>query len=490
MIELQNISKTYPGVVALENVSFRMEPGEVHALMGENGAGKSTLIKILAGAIGPTHGQLEVSGHAYSGLTPKRAGELGISVIYQEFNLIPYLTVAENVFLGNEIKARGIFADKKAMKAKTKELLNRLGIEIDPDARVKDLSVAYQQMVEIAKALSRQCKILIMDEPSAPLSRNEVDKLFDVVRLLKKQGVLVVYVSHRMDEIFQISDRITVLRDGRHVATKPTSELSRPELIRLMVGRELNETFPSASEKDLGKTVLETRGLSNGSVSNVSFELKEGEILGLFGLIGSGRTELARALFGADPVTSGTLRIHGAEANVRTPGDAIERRIALIPEDRKQHGLLLELSVGNNMTFAGLPQLARFGFIQGRKEKQVVRTFLDRLQVRTPGSGQKVKHLSGGNQQKVVLSKWLSTSCNILIFDEPTRGIDIGAKQEIYMLMRELANRGAAILMISSEMPELLGMADRILVMRGGSIVGECGKEQFSQEALMTLAAY
>jgi ribose transport system ATP-binding protein len=489
-LQFKGITKVYPGVTALKDVSFSMHEGEVHALMGENGAGKSTLIKMVAGAITPSEGLMIIGGKAYSGLSPKQASDLGISVIYQEFNLIPYLTVVENIFFGQEIRTWGPFMSRATMRKAAVEIIRQLGLDIDPDERIQNLTVAYQQMVEIAKALVQQCKILIMDEPTAPLSRNEVEKLFNVVRLLKSKGVLVIYVSHRMEEIFEISDSITVLRDGTHIMTTSSQSTNRAELIRWMVGRELSEAYPPASERKLGNTILKARDITNAHIRNINFDLAEGEILGLFGLIGSGRTELARALFGADPIWQGTITLRDHKAEIRSPQQAILQGIGLIPEDRKQQGLLLGMTVRENTTFSSLPAISNNAFIDKQKEQFLVSEYISRLRIRTPDAEQLVKNLSGGNQQKIVLAKWLSTACNILILDEPTRGIDVGAKQEIYQLMRELSSRGVAILMISSEMPELMGMADRIMVLRGGEIVGECKPDEYNQETLMSLASY
>jgi ribose transport system ATP-binding protein len=486
---VRNLTKTYPGVRALDGVSIDFERGEVHAIVGENGAGKSTLIKILTGAIQPDSGEIDLEGVVHSSFKPHEAiFDLGISAIYQEFNLIPHLSVAENVFFGKEI-TRGILINMNKMCSETEKILERLGLKINPRALIKDLSVAYQQIVEISKAISRNVKILIMDEPSAPLTTNEVDRMFDLVRTLKQQGVTVIYISHRLGEAFQLADRVTVLRDGKFIKTLITKETNRQELIRLMVGRTLGEAYPEKKHKS-EEVLLEVKNLcTERFIKNISFRLRRGEILGLGGLVGAGRTELARAIFGADPIKSGEIHVEGKRVNIRSTSSAITKGIGLIPEDRKRHGILSEMTVKENISYSALRNLNRAGIIMGKAEERIAQEFKKKLDIKTPDLGRKVKNLSGGNQQKVVLSKWLATKCKVLIFDEPTRGIDVGAKQEIYELIRRLAEEGTGIVFISSELPELLGMCDRILVMRKGEISGSFKRGEATQDAILDLAS-
>ncbi|MGI6777818.1 MAG: sugar ABC transporter ATP-binding protein [Acetivibrionales bacterium] len=488
ILELKGITKEYPGVLALDNVSMDFNKGEVHALLGENGAGKSTLIKVLSGAIIPNRGEIVFEGDTYGYMTPALAQKLGIGVIYQEFNLVPSLSVADNIFLGDEIR-KGIIRDRKQMMKKSEELLSSLKINISPAALISDLSVAYRQIVEIVKAVSKNVKVLIMDEPSAPLTNNEVEAMFELIKRLKSQGVTIIYISHRIEELFRISDRVTVLRDGQYICTKNTSDTNRTELISLMVGRPLTEQYPERNS-DIGDIMLEVKGLNAGGLlKDINFQVKKGEILGISGLVGAGRTELARAIFGADEIESGEIYIEGQKINIKSPKEAIKHGIALIPEDRKQQGLLLEMSVAHNITFANIKEMCKNTIISIKKEKELVDDSILKLRIKTPSAAQRVKNLSGGNQQKVVLAKWLAAYSRIMIFDEPTRGIDVGSKHEIYMLMNQLANEGKAIIMISSELPELLGMADRILVMHEGEITGELSKEEATQDSIMNLAS-
>ncbi|MCP8894576.1 sugar ABC transporter ATP-binding protein [Shinella daejeonensis] len=486
ILEMRGISKSYPGVAALTAVDLVVERGEVHGLMGENGAGKSTLIKVLAGAIKPDVGTIAYDGESFPYLDPRHALKLGIGVIYQEFNLVGYLSIAENIALGQE-ETFGPFLKSRQMVAKTGELLRSLGIDLDPRMPVRELTVAYQQMVEIAKAVSRNVKLLVMDEPTAPLSGREADTLFALIARLKAKGISIIYISHRLEEIFALTDRITVIRDGRFVMTTPTRLTDRKSLVSAMVGRALNETYPDGKHATRRK-VLEVCNLSSDDVDDISFHLFEGEILGIGGLVGAGRTELVRAIFGADQVRSGAIAIDGVGCAIASPLDAIRQGIGLIPEDRKQQGLLLNMSVKENVTLASMNRFLRFRLVHETRERSVVSKYIEQLRIKTPKMEQRVKVLSGGNQQKVVLAKWLETNAKILIFDEPTRGIDVGAKHEIYELMRELTRQGISILMISSDMPELLGMADRILVMSRGRIVGELATPA-TQDQVMELAA-
>ena len=489
ILSVRNITRSYPGVKALDDVSIDFQAGEVHALVGENGAGKSTLIKVLTGAIEPDSGEIEIAGRRHESFTPHEAlFDLGIGAIYQEFNLVPFLSVAENVFFGKEIQRCG-FLDSRQMTAETAKVLETLGVEIDPGTLVKDLSVAYQQIVEIAKTVSKNVKILIMDEPTTPLTTNETEHLFRLVRTLKDSGVTIIYISHKMSEIIELADRITVLRDGKFITTLDADKTNRKELIGLMVGGTLSESYPDKTAVS-GDVLLEVKNLNTpGFLKDISFTLRKGEILGFGGLVGAGRTELAEAIFGASPIESGEIFIDGDKVRIASPAQAIARSVGLIPEDRKRHGILAEMSVRENVSYSSLKGLCRMGIIDGRKETEVASSYTDRLRIKTPDLEQKVKNLSGGNQQKVVLSKWLATQCRVLLFDEPTRGIDVGAKQEIYELIRQLADDGKAIMLISSELPELIGLSDRILVMREGQIVGTLEKGHATQEAIVDLAA-
>ncbi|MCD8349300.1 MAG: sugar ABC transporter ATP-binding protein [Planctomycetaceae bacterium] len=486
ILEMQKITKLYPGVKALDNVTLQFRPGEVHALVGENGAGKSTLIKTASGAIEPTGGRIVVGGCSHPALTPTESAENGSAVGYQEFTLVPVMTAAANICLGKYIR-RGPFCDFRAMNRQAAALFKRLNIDIDPEAEVSTLTTGYQQIVEIAKAVASNPKILIMDEPSAPLTTNEVDSMLDIVRMLKREGVAVIYITHRMDEIFQIADRVSVLRDGQYIATKTIAETNKEDLIRLLVGRSLKETFPERPASD-GEVVLELDNVTGNGVKNVSFSLRKGEILGLGGLVGAGRTELAALIFGNAEVRSGEMRLHGKPLRPKTPGDAISRGISLVPEDRKTQGLLLNMTVSENITVASVRKLSNRSFLNARSEEAFTQKQIDNLNIKTPSSRQLARNLSGGNQQKVVLGKWLGTDPDILIFDEPTRGIDVGAKQEIYRLMSAIARSGKSILMISSEMEELLGMSDRVVVLSKGRVTGILDKADFSQEKVMKYA--
>ena len=487
ILELRDIVKIYPGVAALNKVNIDFYTGEIHAIVGENGAGKSTLIKCITGCIEPTYGEMEFLGEKFKALSPIQALEKGIGAVYQEFDLIPFLTVAENIFYGRE-KKKKLFLDQDTMNREAKAIIEELGVNIDPKKRVKDLTVAYQQMVEIAKTVSRDVKFLILDEPSAPLTPPEIDAMFNVLRRLKQKGVTILYISHRLEEIFQIADRVTVLRDGLFITTRNVSETKQTELIRLMVGRELSGTYPQRTT-EIGDVVLEVKNLSNNYIKDVSFKLRRGEILGLGGLVGAGRTEAVRAIFGADELKSGEILLDNKPMQIKNPKAAIKKGIGLIPEDRKNHGVLLGLSTRINITFACLPELSKWQWIETSKENNIVKEEISNLQIKTPTEQQLVKNLSGGNQQKVVLAKWLATKCDVLVFDEPTRGIDVGAKQEIHKLMRSLVQQGKSIIMISSEMPELLGMSDRIIVMNEGQVKGELNAKEATQEKILAMAS-
>lgn len=488
VLEFKNIHKEYPGVHALNNVSFNLIAGEVHALVGENGAGKSTLIKTCSGATHQSSGVIVIDGHEYTKLSPSLSRKCGIGVIYQEFNLINELSIAENVFLGRPIR-KGLIIDRKRMNNRTSELFEQLGIRIDPRTLVKNLTTGYQQLVEIIKALSMNTHILIMDEPSASLTNTELDFLFSTILRLKKEGVSIIYISHRLDEVFKISDRITVLRDGEHVGTVFTKETSRNQLVKMMVGRELNETYPRRKAQCNAETILEVQNLCGNGLKNVSLSVQRGEIVGLGGLIGAGRTELAELLFGVVKPTAGSILIRGKPIRIANARDAIDKGIALAPEDRKKQGILLHLSVSDNISLPILSRITKLGVIKKRKERQIVNTFRETLRIKTPNTQQKLKNLSGGNQQKVVLAKWLAAEPDIIIFDEPTRGIDVGAKHEIYEIIDQLAKSGKAIIMISSDMAELIGISDRIYVLAEGRITGCLLKKEFNQEVILEYAS-
>lgn len=490
ILRLNQITKTFPGVTALDDVTMDFYEGEVHAIVGENGAGKSTLIKILTGAHQPTSGAMEIFGKHYNGITPHQSMKLGISAIYQEFNLIPFLTVAENIFYGREV-GKGLFVDKKTMNKQTRILCAEMGVDLDPKTQVKDLGVAYQQIVEIVKAVSQKAKILIMDEPSAPLTTREIDAMFNLVKMLKQKGVTIIYISHRLEELYEICDKVSIMRDGKYIKTEAITNITRNEIIAAMVGRELGEVFPggSGSVNDETETVLEVNHVSNNRLQDISFQLRKGEILGIGGLVGSGRTETVRAIFGVDSIHSGNIRYKGNEVTIRSPKHAIGLGIGLIPEDRKQHGLILKMSIRENISFSILKKLSKLSFVRKTDEQKICTDLKDELRIKTPSLKQKVINLSGGNQQKVVLAKWLATKCDVLLFDEPTRGIDVGAKQEIYQLMNKLTMQGKSIIMISSEMPELIGMSDRIIVMCEGKMTGELKKDEYSQHKILELAS-
>jgi ribose transport system ATP-binding protein len=489
VLEMRDITKRFPGVLALNKTQLNLFAGEVHCLLGENGAGKSTMMKILAGAIPLDEGEIRIDDQPVTIHSPHHAQQLGISMIYQEFNLSPYLSVAENIFLGREPRiGRSPFIDWRRMYREAEEILERIRIKLDVRRPVNELSVAQQQMVEIAKALSVNAKIIVMDEPSATLTDHELAALFDLIRTLRRQGMGLIYISHRLEEIFEIGDRVTVMRDGHHVATKYAKDLTRDEIIQMMVGRELKDEYP----KEIcprGAERLRVEGLARvGKFRDVSFSLHAGEIVGLTGLVGAGRTEVARAIFGADAISAGTIQLDGAPVQLKSPQDAIRLGVGLLTEDRKNQGLVLGMTVRENTTLANLKSLVRGLFVDRRRERSVAEKYVKELQIKTPSIEQTAQNLSGGNQQKVVLAKWLFTDSKVLIFDEPTRGIDVGAKVEIYKLMNALVKGGAAVLMISSELPEVLGMCDRILVMHEGRIAGELSRAEATQEKVMRLA--
>lgn len=488
-LELRGVAKRFGPVAALEDVEFTLYPGEVHALVGENGAGKSTLMKILAGVYEPDAGEYRYEGRAVRFSGPEEARALGISIVYQEPTLFPDLSVFENLFVGRYPRRGPLgWIDWRLMRRKAREILDALQASVDLDARVGDLGIAHRQLVEIARALTVDVRVLIMDEPTGSLSPQDVEQIFRIVRRLREAGVSIVFISHRIDEVYEIADRITVLRDGRYVATRPAAGLPRDELIRLMVGRPLDQLFPKEHVPP-GEVVLEVRGLSRlGEFRDVSFQVRAGEIVGVAGLIGAGRTELARAIFGVTRPEQGQILLDGRPVHFRSPADAIAAGVAYVPEDRHLQGLILPMSIRENMTMATLDRLARRGFVRKPAETDLAAGLIDRLAVRCTGPEQPTLALSGGNQQKVVLGKWLAGRPRVLILDEPTRGVDVGAKAEIYVQMNALARQGLAILMISSDLPEILGMSDRILVMSDGRLVAEFDRAGATQERIMAAA--
>jgi ribose transport system ATP-binding protein len=491
VLKLEAITKTFPGVLALNNCRFELRCGEVHALVGENGAGKSTLMKIVAGVYTKDSGHIYYKGKEVEIPNPRAAQHLGISIIHQELNLMGHLTVAQNIFIGREPRSRiKFFLDDKAINRQTQELFDTLHLKLDPRTKVSELTVATQQMVEIAKALSFNSEILIMDEPTAALTETEIDELFRIIRHLRDQGVGVVHISHRLEELKKISDRVTVMRDGRYIDTVRTQESTVDQIIGMMVGRTIFEATPEIPEMPSQEVVLEVKNLTRGKlIKDVNFNLKRGEILGFAGLMGAGRTEVARAIFGADPMEKGEIYIKGKHVNIRSPQDAVSHGIGYLSEDRKRFGLTLGMDVEANIVLAAFNKFLGFlGFVKDGKSRATARTMSERLAIKTPSMQQKVKFLSGGNQQKVVVGKWLTADTEILIFDEPTRGIDVGAKSEIYKLLNDLASQGKAIIMISSELPEILRMSHRIVVMCEGRVTGELPGLNTTQEEIMKYA--
>ncbi|AWP27192.1 sugar ABC transporter ATP-binding protein [Paenibacillus sp. Cedars] len=491
LLQMEGITKEFPGVLALNNCQFELRRGEVHALMGENGAGKSTMMKILTGVYQKDEGTVTYQGKPVELTNPKAAQDAGISMIHQELNLAPDLTVAQNIFIGREPRRRlRLFLDDQALHRQVKALFQRMGLDMDPAVQVSELTVAKQQMVEIAKALSYNADVLVMDEPTAALSETEIEELFRIIRQLRADGVGIVYISHRMDEIKRITDRITVMRDGQYIDTVLTAEVTTQDIISKMVGRQIYETSKPEAAAGERETVLEVKGLNQGrALRDISFTLRKGEILGIAGLVGAGRTELARAIFGADRIQSGEIYIHGSRVKMRGPHDAVRLGIGYLSEDRKRYGCVVDLDVKSNVVIASYPEFLRpGGWMNTEKIRKQAEDMVERLKVKTPHVDQEVKFLSGGNQQKVVIGKWLTRDCDILIFDEPTRGIDVGAKSEIYRLLNELAAQGKSIIMISSELPEILRMSHRILVMCEGRITGELDHEEATQEIIMHLA--
>lgn len=491
LVQMEGIEKSFPGVHALSQAKFELRAGEVHALVGENGAGKSTLMKVLSGVYTKDAGRILYKGREVEIPSPRAAQHLGISIIHQELNLMPHLTVAQNIFIGREPRTGLRFVpDDAATNRKAAELLASLHLKLDPRTKVADLTVAKQQMIEIAKALSFNSDVLIMDEPTAALTESEIEDLFNIVRRLRDKGVGIVHISHRLEELKQISDRITVMRDSRYIDTVATQDVTIDQIISMMVGRTIYESSPELPETPSQEIALEVRGLNRGkALRDINFKLKKGEILGFAGLMGAGRTEVARAIFGADPYDSGQIFIKGKPTQITHPREAVRHGIAYLSEDRKRYGLALGLDVETNTVLASMRRFVNgIGWVNTTKTRKAAQGHVDSLAIKTPGLTQRVKNLSGGNQQKVIIGKWLTADTDILIFDEPTRGIDVGAKSEIYRLLNELAQQGKSILMISSELPEILRMSHRIIVMCEGRITGELTAGEATQEQIMKFA--
>ena len=490
LLEVHGVRKAFPGVVALDDVRFRLRPGTVHALMGENGAGKSTLMKIISGVYTPDQGELRLKGQPLRLHGPLDALNNGIAMIHQELNLMPYMTVAENIWIGREPRNRFGFIDHAELRRRTEALFRRLEVDVDPEIEVRKLSIASRQMVEIAKAISYDSDVLIMDEPTSVLTEHEVDHLFRIIRGLKAQGKGIVYITHKMNELFDIADEVSVFRDGRYIGTHLSSEVTRDEIIRMMVGREITQMFPKETVP-IGEVVLSVRDLAvDGIFRGVSFDIRAGEIIGLAGLMGSGRSNVAEALFGVVPATGGSIAINGELVTIHSPATAMKHGMAFLTEDRKETGCFLILDVLANMDAAVLNRdYVRAGFVSGGSLASACQEMCSALRVKTPGLDERIENLSGGNQQKVLIGRWLLTKPKILILDEPTRGIDVGAKAEIHRLVCKLAGQGVAVLMISSELPEVLGMADRIVVMHEGRMTGELDREHADQVSVMDLAS-
>jgi ribose transport system ATP-binding protein len=488
LLLMENISKRYPGVLALDDVSFEVGKGEVHCLLGENGAGKSTLMKILSGALKKDAGKIFIDHNEVNYSTPSEAQKLGIGIIYQDFKLIPELTAADNIFLGGElIKSSFSFLDKRKMNELAQKALKELGEEIRADIPVNKLSVAQRQMIEIAKATHRNIRILAMDEPTASLTTSEIENLFKVIKKLRSEGVGIIYISHRLEEIFEIGDRVTVMRDGKKIATSEIKDTNIKDLIKQMVGRELADEFPKHSAK-IGQEILRLENINCGKLKDINLKLCKGEILGLAGLVGAGRSEVARVIFGADKVESGKIIFEGKEQEFKSPKDTIRAGIALLTEDRNLYGLFMERSIRENVSISNLSPLMKGIFIDKAVEKKAVGNYFNQLKIKAPTQETRVENLSGGNRQKVVLARWLHTNSKIIMFDEPTAGIDVGVKFEIYNLINRLVEQGIGVIVISSELPELIGISDRIVVMCEGKITGELDKKNFSQEKILNLA--
>jgi len=488
VLEMKNIHKRFPGVYALKDVHFELKAGEVHGLLGENGAGKSTLMKVLGGIYNVDEGEIYIDGQKVTIRDVKDSQKLGVSIIHQELVLVPYMSVAENIFSGREPTDKFGLLKKDVMLSEAQKLLDAFNLGIEASKLVIELNIAQQQMVEVARAISFNSKILVMDEPTSSLTEKEVKFLFETIANLKAKGVGIIYISHRMSELFQITDRITVMRDGKYIGTKVTKQTNVDELISMMVGRELTGYYHRTPHQP-GEPILEARNLTRSGVfNNVSFSLRKGEILGFSGLVGAGRSEIMKGIFGLDPIDSGEMYVNGKKVEIKSPQDAMDLGIALVPENRKDEGLILKGDVGFNITLRVLEQFIRFISVNKRKENDIISTYINRLGIKTPGRHQLISNLSGGNQQKVVIAKWLAANPTILILDEPTRGIDVGAKAEIYLMMDRLTQEGVSIIMISSELPEVINMSDRVVVINHGSIAGILERDEFSQEKIMHLA--
>ncbi|GHT77562.1 ribose ABC transporter ATP-binding protein [Spirochaetia bacterium] len=487
VLQVAHITKEYPGVKALDDVSLEFHEGEVHALVGENGAGKSTLIKIIAGAIEPDGGTIHVGGQTLNAMTVGLAKKNGIQVIYQEFVNVRSMNAAENVFLGEQT-SKGVFVNAKERQLMAKRLFDQLGVDINPQQLVGTMSPAYQQVVEIAKAVSKNARIIIMDEPTAPLTVSEVEMLFKIIKDLKSQGVTIIYISHRLEELFEIADRVSVMRDGKFVATRAIREVEKHDIIAMMVGREMAETYPSRN-RSAGEELLRVENFCGNGDRDISFTLHRGEILGFAGLVGAGRTELMELIYGARPLESGGMYINGKKVSITSPGGAIKAGIGMVPEDRKELGLFLNQSIQWNTVINCLKKISSFSFVNSKTEAVISEDYHKKFNIKTPQLKQYVRNLSGGNQQKVALAKTMAADSDVIIFDEPTRGIDVSAKQEIYALMNQLAESGKGVLMVSSDMPELMGMSDRIVVIAEGRQTGIINKEEFDQKYILTLAS-
>jgi len=486
-LSLKGIRKVFPGVVALDNVSIDFYPGEVHALIGENGAGKSTFIKAITGAHAPDGGTITVDGETYSAMTPALSRKHGIECIYQEFNLIDVLSAAENICYGEKL---GRFVNQKKMNEIAQKIFDDFGVDINPSTLVRDLTPGHMQIVEIAKAVSKNCKILILDEPTAPLSIAEVEILFKIVNQLRDKGVAIIFISHRLDEVFELTDRVSILRDGVYITTLMTKETNRAELIKYMVGREMTATFPPRNAQ-IGDVALELKNLTGNKVKNISFKAHHGEVLGISGLVGAGRTEIMKVVYGAEKKQWGEVFVNGKKANINSPAEAMHKYgICLIPEDRKREGCFLMETISWNIVYNVLGRISHMGFVDKKKEREIADYFGKAMRIKAPNLDKtKVMTLSGGNQQKVVIGKAMATQSDIIIFDEPTRGIDVGAKYEIYELMNHMAEEGKCVIMITSDMEELLGMSDRIVVFGERCLAGELTKDQFSQEKILDMAS-
>lgn len=488
VLKMQGIKKYFPGVKALDGVDFDLRRGEIHALLGENGAGKSTLIKVLTGIYTMDEGSLFINGEEVRMKGIKESREKHIAAIHQEICLVPYISVARNIYLGRELKTKLGFMDDKTMIEKTQELLDSLGMDINAEKEVKEYTIAQQQLIEVAKALALDAEILLMDEPTSSLTDSEVKKLFEIIRRLKEKGTSIIYISHRMEELFELSDRVTVLRDGQYIATFETTKTTKDELVASMVGRQMTDFYVKDSVPS-DEIALEVKNLTrHGIFEDISFDVKKGEILGVSGIVGSGRSEVARAIVGIDQKDNGNLLLYGEPLNISKPRDSIDAGIVLIPENRKEEGLVLQNSVRFNTTLAVLKDFIKFISYNAKKENDIVEKYANAMKIRTPHYEQMLLNLSGGNQQKVVIAKWLATQPKVLIMDEPTRGVDVAAKAEIYTIMNELAGKGISIIMISSDLPEVINMSDRVLVMREGKLAGILSREEVSQERIMSFA--